>query len=421
MVDGDLYHLMVPSARLRTVYFLFYAGVGAYMPFFAAYLRGLGFSGEQIGAIQMIPSLVSPVVALAWAGWADRHGSPPAALRRAAAVAALAAVALPFARNPAAVAAVFVVFALGDRAIVPLLDATTLDAVHRQGPDGPHSYASIRLFGSLGFSAAALAVGAALSARGDLPADRLVPVVFAVTVAGYALATLALPSGGPPAHGERPGLRDARALLSDRTLLFFLLTCSVHWAATSPYHLFFGVLVRERGLPSGVAGLAMTVGVGAEIAALVLFPRLERLASPRRLLSIAFAASALRWILLSRATGATALVALQLLHGLTFGVFWATAVTAMPALVPGRLRATGQALFTAVVFGGANTIGYLASGRVYDLYRSAAPLYAWGSLLELVAFVLATRLAALKVRLGAARERAVITAGPAASAPPGEP
>jgi len=413
---------MVPSARLRTVYFLFYAGVGAYMPFFAAYLRGLGFSGEQIGAVQMIPSLVSPVVALAWAGWADRHGSPPAALRRAAAIAALSAVALPFARAPAAVAAVFVVFAMGDRAIVPLLDATTLDALHRQDP-GPaaHSYAGIRLFGSLGFSAAALAVGAALSARGDLSADRLVPVVFAATVAGYAVATLALPPAGGPAHGERPGLRDARALLSDRTLLAFLLTCSVHWAATSPYHLFFGVLVRERGLPSGVAGLAMTVGVGAEIAALLLFPRLERLASPRRLLSVAFAASALRWILVSRATGATALVALQLLHGLTFGVFWATAVTAMPALVPGRLRATGQALFSAVVFGGANTIGYLASGRVYDLYHSAAPIFAWGSALELVALGLATRLAALKVRLGAARARAAITAGPAASAPPGEP
>ena len=110
---------MVPAARLRSVYFLLYVGVGSFLPYYAAYLRGLGFSGEQIGTLQMIPPVLAPAVALGWAAWSDRHGSPTDGLRRAAALAALAGLALPFARTPVAIAVVLGLVALGDRAIIP--------------------------------------------------------------------------------------------------------------------------------------------------------------------------------------------------------------------------------------------------------------------------------------------------------------
>src|SRR5690242_12386571 len=97
---------MVPAARLRLSYFLYYGSVGTFLPYFAAYLRGLGWSGEQIGTVQMLPPVVSPAVAIAWATIADRHRSPAWALRRAALVAACAVVFLPAARTPLAVAAV---------------------------------------------------------------------------------------------------------------------------------------------------------------------------------------------------------------------------------------------------------------------------------------------------------------------------
>ena len=80
---------------------------------------------------------------------------------------------------------------------------------------------------------------------------------------------------------------------------------------------------------------------------------------------------------------------LQLMHGLTFGLFWATAMDAMAGLVPPRLRATGQALFSAIVFGAGNAFGYQLAGRAYDAYGSAAPLFAWAAALELVALAFA--------------------------------
>lgn len=372
---------MVPARRLRLLYLLYYANVGTHLPYFAVYLRGLGFDGDAIGTVQMLPSLLSPLVALAWAGFADRRGAPTAALRVAALAAAAAALLLPFARTPLAVGAVLVAMAVGDRALVPLLDANTLEW-SRARP--ALAYARVRLFGSIGFSALALAAGAALALRGDRPGDPLVPVVVALCLAGFAAVALTLPAA--PAHaGARPGPRELLALLRHPALAVLLGVCAVHWMACAPYHLFFGVLVRDRGLPSAVAGLGMTAGVAAEILALLAFPRLERRFSVRTLLVLAFLGSAVRWLLTAGATSAEALVALQLLHGLTFGLFWGTAMHALAGLVPPAMRATGQALFSAVVFGIGNSMGYRLSGAAYDWHGSAAPLFAWAAGLEVLA------------------------------------
>lgn len=376
---------MVPATRLRLFYFLYYGTVGTNLPYFAAYLRGLGYTGEQIGTVQMLPSLAAPAVAISWASWADRRGVPARALRRAALVAVSAAALLPFVRSPLAVGAVLLVQALGDRAVVPLVDSVSLEWTRARPAT---SYAGLRLFGSLGFVAVTLLVGRTLAARGDRPGDVLVPAAIALCVAGYALVARTIPAA--PAHpGARPGLGDLTQLVRDRRLLLFLGACALHWAACAPYHLFFGVLVRDRGLPSDVTGLGMGAGVVAEIAALLLFPRLERRLSLRRLLAIAFVGSAVRWALVARAESAGAIVALQLLHGLTFGVFWATAMGAMATFVPPRLRATGQALFAAIVFGLGNAFGYQLAGAGYDHHGSAAPLFAWAAAVEIAALAFA--------------------------------
>jgi PPP family 3-phenylpropionic acid transporter len=371
---------MAPAWRLRLIYFLYYGAVGAFLPYYAPYLRGLGFSGGAIGAVQMLGPLVAPVAALGWAAVADRTGAPERALRLATTVSALGAALLPLAATPLAAGAVVLLQALGDRAVVPLLDTLTLEHV-RDHPG--QSYARIRLAGSVGFALLSLLVGWLLALRGDRPGDLAVPLAVAALVAGYALAAGRLPHAAA-ARGPRPGWPEVRALLGDRGLLLLLAACAVHWLACAPFHLLFGLFVRERGLPSAVTGLGMSAGVAAEVAVLLAFPRLERRFALRALFAAAFAGSSLRWLLLSGAEGAAAVIGLQLLHGLTFGLFWGSAVAAMSRLVPGPLRATGQAIFSAVVFGGGNGLGYVLSGLGLDRFGAVAPLFRWAGVIELV-------------------------------------
>ncbi len=399
-----------PATRLRALYFLYYGNVGTVLPFFAVYLQGLGFSGKQIGLIQMLPSFpLAPIVAISWATFADHRATPQRALRLATGWVAIAVLLLPFARAPWQVAVVVVLMALGDRAVVPLTDSVTIEyCSERRRHDPSVSYARIRLFGSLGFVAFTVAVGRLLTLRGGRPADLLVPLTVVLCVVGYAVVARGVPA--TPRVGERPAPREMLALLRDRRLWALLGPAALHWAACAPYHVFFGVLVRDLGLPDDVTSAGMSIGVGAEILALLAFPRLERRFPLRRLFVVAALGSAVRWALLSRASHPVAIAGLQALHGLTFGLFWGSAMHALADVVPPRLRATGQAVFTGVVFGGANAIGYALSGVGYDRLGGAGPLFAWAAGLELVA--VAALLAASRLAPGEASVEGGPSAGP---------
>jgi PPP family 3-phenylpropionic acid transporter len=175
------------------------------------------------------------------------------------------------------------------------------------------------------------------------------------------------------------------ALVRDRRLWALLGPAALHWGACAPYHVFFGVLVRDLHLPDDVTSAGMAIGVVAEIGVLLVFPRLERRFPLRALFAVAMLGSALRWALLSRASGAAVVAGLQVFHGLTFGLFWGSAMAALSELVPTKLRATGQAVFGGLVFGGANAAGYALSGVGYDRFHGAAPLFGFAALVELAA------------------------------------
>ena len=364
--------------RLRWFYFFVYAAVGTSLSYLAPYLRGLHFSGGQIGVVAMAQQLTAAPAALVWGAVGDRI-APARALRIAAVGAAIAIAGLPLARTPLQVGAVLVLWAAFGGGIVPLVDSTTVEAVR-------HQYARTRLWGSLGFVVSAPAIGLLLSLRGDRPGDLAMPIANVACVAAYALLAQGIPAG--EARAEHARWRDAAAVLRSPQLLFVLAICAVHWAALGPYHLMFGVLVRDLSLPSEVTGVAMALGVAAEVFALMAFPRLEARFSLRALLAAAFAATAVRWALLSQARSAPALILLQLFHGLTFGVWWGAAVEAMQRVVPGRLRATGQAVFSAVVFGAGNAAGYALAGLGYDRLGGVGPLFACAAAAEVLPLAL---------------------------------
>ena len=370
-------------ARLRLFYLFYYAGVGTFLSYFAPYLRGLGFTGAEIGAVTMAQQLVAAPAALLWGSLADRLGVPTRALKLCTLGALAATASLPFARTPLQVGLCLVFTAACSGAVVPLVDTTTV-GVLQQHPG--KTYARTRLFGSVGFVLTAQGLGLLLALRGDRPADPLMPLSFLACVAGYALLAQGFPA--VPRSVDRPHWRDALALLRNRRLLFLIAVSTLHWGACAPYHLLFGVLVRDRGLPSSLTGLSLSLGVAAEVLVLFAFPLLERRLSLRALLAIACAGTALRWLLLARADSAKALVLLQLFHGLTFGLWWGCAIEGLSRAVPARLRATGQALFSAVVFGAGNALGYGLAGRAYDRFGSVSPLFLGAALVEALALCL---------------------------------
>jgi len=162
-----------------------------------------------------------------------------------------------------------------------------------------------------------------------------------------------------------------------------LASTALHWVACAPFNGSFSIHVTALGLPPTVVGLSAGLGVVAEIAVMFLYPRLFGRTQPRYLLCLSFAASAVRWLAMSLLDGGVALVLVQALHGLTFGLFYTATVSYLAERVPPQLRASGQALFAAVTWGVGGLIGFLTAGKGYDALGGHG-LFAVAAAVELV-------------------------------------
>jgi MFS transporter, PPP family, 3-phenylpropionic acid transporter len=364
---------------LRLLYVCYFLTTGVSVPFFPAYLRALGLSGRDVGVLLAVPPALQLCVPLAWGWIADRTRRPDRVLRVLCLGAFVASLPIIFLRTLPALAAVYVAQNVFSVAIVALTDGIAVER-SRQGS----AYGPTRAAGSASFIGICLLAGFWLDLRHVPGGDRLVPILISVGFGLSFLATLGL-------HGhrasERPHVRDVRLLLGDRRFRLLLVMAGLHWAALVPYHGFFGILLHDRGLAARTTSYAFIVGTTAEIAVFLRFARLRARFALTHLLAAAFAASALRWCLSAYAHAAWAMVALQASHGLTFGLFWATAMAWLADTVPASLRATGQVLFSTAT-GVGSLIALLLAGALYDFTGGAGTAFALAGALELVPLVL---------------------------------
>jgi PPP family 3-phenylpropionic acid transporter len=371
------------DAGLLALFVAQYLTVGVTLPFFAPYLRGLGLSGREVALVLSLGPLLQLGVPTLWAWRADRSARPEKVLRGVCLGAFLSICPMVVVRGMPGLLIAYSVHQLFATALTGMTDALALG----RAATGGRSYSEVRLWGSSAFAVTTLAVGALLSVRGRLDGDPLVPVLLGVGFAATWVASLAV-EGRPVGRAAPASGAQARAALTQPAFVFILVLAFVHWMGSAPYRSFFAILVRGRGLSDAAVGQLFLLNVAAEVAAFRLFGRLRRRFSLPQLLLMAFGATVLRSLATARADTMLTLGALQLLHALTFGVYWSASLEWLRACIPPSLRNTGQSLFTAITFGLGSVVGTLGTGTVLDRYGEVAPAFTWAGLLELIPLAL---------------------------------
>ncbi|XXF75513.1 MFS transporter [Myxococcaceae bacterium GXIMD 01537] len=371
-----------PAARraaLAGFYFLLFAVVGITLPFLPAYLKSRGLSATEVGTLLAITPLLSLAAPPLWGLLADRTGRPGAVLT-VLSVGALAGLApMLWVEGFAALAACLAVLACFSGSFTPVVDSLALEHIQREGG----SFARLRLFGSLGFVLSSTAFGLFVPRVDGW--TLLVPMGLYFLLAAWSFRLHARAAPGP-----RVNPLSALRLLRHPDLRWLLAATSLHWLACAPYHGTFSFHVLALGLSPAVVGLAAGLGVLAEVVVMYLYPRVAEHIAPRHVLCAAFAATAVRWLGLSLVSSGPAMVALALLHGMSFGAFYVASVAFMARRVPAHLRASGQGLFAAVTFGVGGLVGYVAAGAGYD-WLGGHRLYVVAAVLEVIAAVLVLR------------------------------
>jgi PPP family 3-phenylpropionic acid transporter len=349
---------VIPSARLSTVYFFYFASLGAFMPFWGPYLSEAGFSGSQIGELMAIVLATKIIAPNVWGWLADRAGAHMPITRWGAFGGVIAFAGVLLYTGYWWLAVVMAAFSFFWNAILPQFEATTMRTL---GCDA-HRYALVRLWGSVGFIVAVALLGWAF----DHIDIAWLPWIVLGIFAALWLATLWVrePVRDLEQDNNVPALV---AVLKRPEVIALFAACFFMQASHGPYYAFFTLYLEEAGFSRAVAGQLWALGVAAEVVLFLLMPRLILRFGAWFLVSVALVLTTLRWGLLAAIPDSLPmLLFIQALHAASYGVYHAAAISLIHYFFPGRLQGRGQALYSSLAFGMGGAAGSLVAGYLWD-------------------------------------------------------
>lgn len=347
----------LPYWRLSAYYFLYFASLGALVPYWGLFLQSRGFDALAIGQLMATLTGTKILAPLLWGHLSDRSGLRMPLVRLATLLATLVFALVFVADGFWAMAAAMALFSFFWNASLPQMEAVTFNHLGRRVV----RYAQIRLWGSVGFVLVVAGLGLQLE-RAPL---AVVPVWVAALFVALWVSTLVIPDRPPECQaGPGPSLR---RLLQRVEVQAFLGACFLMQLSHGTYYSFYSIHLREAGYSSTAVGVLWSLGVLAEVLVFLVMHRILTHFGARRVLLWSLALAAVRWLLIGAFVDLVWVQALaQTLHAATFGTFHAAAIHLVHHFFPGRTQGRGQALYNSLSFGAGGAAGSLMGGMLWD-------------------------------------------------------
>ena len=353
----------MPSQRaliiLASAYALSFAAGGIQVPHATPAMRALGFSLTGIGMMWAARNFMQVLAPPVWGLLADRHGSGRPFAMASLVLGGIVLASVGHVTTEQQAILLFALFGVLGAPSATLLDGIVLTALG----DKKREFGRWRFFGTLGFGVAALVSSLSIY-WGFLPATTAVlfPICGCLTIAG-GLAMLFCP---PVPRARLASTWDVIGALKAPGLPLLLLMAMLHWASHSAYSGFLVPLAEARGAASWSVGVAISLAICVELVAMrVTSSLVDRFGTHRVLIAVS-ALAVVRWTLLAVTTGTASYIALHALHGLTFGIFFPTLVSAVAARVPESARQAAQGVLASLVLGFGSGLGSITAGVVFD-------------------------------------------------------
>lgn len=342
---------------LSAFYFAYFAYLGTFAPFFALYLNSVGMSAVEIGVLMALPQLTRIVAPHLW-GWLADHSGRRIAIVQASGAAGMLAFLGVFAGDGFwLLFGVLFAMMFFWSAALPLVEATTLSHLGEETA----RYGRIRVWGSVGFIAAVVAVGYIIDASGPRAVLWVIAALMAVML--LLTATLAESKAEPHPGDDLPVWQIVRR----PEVIAIIAASALMAAAHGPYYTFYTIHLVDHGYSKSAAGWLWALGVVCEIGIFIWMSRLYRAYSLRVILIASTLLAALRFVVIGWAADSfLLLLAAQTLHAASFGSFHAAAIGVVHRLFRGRHQARGQAIYGSLAYGLGGTVGGLASGYAWS-------------------------------------------------------
>jgi len=348
----------VPALRLSSFYFMYYAVLGGFTPYWSLYLKDRGQDAAAIGLLMSLWYATRIVAPSSWNWLAGRSSRPIRWLHLGclASVASFCAFLLPL--DFAGLFAAMCVFCFFHNATMPQFEAITLSHLHGIA----ERYGTIRVWGSIGFIAIVALFGFLL----DHVAVVWLPLLMLPLLAGVAGSAFAN-DYGPAQRAALPAAgAEFRARLRRPEIAAFFVVCLLVQLSFGPLYTFFSLYLEQHGYKPSALGLFWAIGVAVEVLVFFLSPRLFLRWPAQTVLLVAIASAAVRWLVTALFPDSVVIMTLaQLTHAVNFAAFFASVMQLMAQYFPGPLGGPGQGVFYGFSSGVGGALGALIAGQAW--------------------------------------------------------
>ncbi len=344
------------SVWLSCSYFWYLAAIGCLGPYIGLYYRLLQLNGIQIGFLVAIPPLGIAVLAPLWGGFADTYSAHRLVLRATLLIAALSALLIAWTTSFVPLLLLTVLLASCLAAIPALLDSYAVTISERSGL----SYGQFRVWGTIGFIVGVWFVGWQMGQN--------ISHFFLLAYTATLLITCGATFGLPPLRrsSTQPMWECVSEILHDRSVTLVLLTSFLVIGNATMMGSYFGIYLTEIGGSVRLVGTASVLAAVSEVPIMLFGRRFIERFSSRKILIFAVAMYTIRLLLYSLPPAAAWVIWVQLLHGMSFGLYLMASVTLVHQLAGRERAATAQGLLSSSSQGFGAITGALIGGVLLD-------------------------------------------------------
>ncbi|MBL7748550.1 MAG: MFS transporter [Chitinophagaceae bacterium] len=351
---------MSKATALRLVYFLVFCCTGAWLPKLYDYCIYLGLSGPQSALILSLTPIMMFIVQPLYGFLADKLGYKKTLLISTF-LASLSYLGFLYNGGFVWLIIVTIIMSLFYNTIQPILDSMAL-LVAKDNPK--FSYGTLRFFGAAGFAFTTIITGQVIDAV-DITAIFIVSAItmFLAFLFSFFLRQEVYEKSNTSAYGNVWGVIKNGPLLF---LLFCVFLVSV--CATTIWN-FYSTYLKENGASDSLVGYGLSFQGLCELPVFYFSARIILRLGLKTTLIITVLATAVRMTLYYLIKNPIATLPVELLHGLSWSLFWVVCVEYVNKLVEEHWLATGQSLLYAAYFGagaieGNYWTGYLLSSGI---------------------------------------------------------
>jgi MFS family permease len=335
--------------KLNVLYLIVFGSLACFSPFLTPYFLDRGLSYSQMGILFAIYSLVGVLAQPFWGIVTDKYASKKTTLIITMTISGILAFGFIISKGFYSILIAIIGFMFFQSSIISVFDANTYDLIE------VHSdiqYGRTRLMGSIGYALTALILGIVIKFT-SINIPFLAYSIF--IVAG--LVMLNNINGKNRRTGSSINISDIVKIVKNKRFILICISALIANAAFGSNGNYVAVLVKETGGDVANIGMLWFIVAMSELPGFFFESRIIKKYGVINIYLIGIALYILRFFINSLCTSYQAVLAAQLLQGITFPLYLTATLQYVISIVPAETRTTALTAFAAITGGIGGFIG----------------------------------------------------------------